>query len=184
MGMDRRRRRRGRQAACERGQSERQRRRAAERARVRAGSRCTSVVGVSTPPEPACGVVPHSGALDIYIAPPPLEAWGAVVACEAHAGSINRALVLERLRQVGVLGRDQPPQDALHFSARQSLTIDPVPSTNPVLHPIWWGLPSAGQVAPAGTPHTGISSWTTGSRKADCDALCSAARTFSPRRQP
>ena len=30
-----------------------------ERACVRAGSR-TLVVGVSTPPEPACGVVPHS----------------------------------------------------------------------------------------------------------------------------
>ena len=49
-----------------------------ERTRVRAGPR-TLVVGVSTPPEPACGVVPHSGASDIYKAPPPLEAWGAVM---------------------------------------------------------------------------------------------------------
>ena len=89
-------------------------RREGERACVRAGPR-TSVVGVSTPPEPACGVVPHSAPWIFDIAPPPLEAWGAVKACAARTVSINRNLFLELLGQVGIRGCDHSPQGATRW---------------------------------------------------------------------
>ena len=89
-------------------------RREGERACVRAGPR-TSVVGVSTPPEPACGVVPHSARWIFDIAPPPLEAWDAVKACAARVGSINRNLFLELLGQGSIRGHDHSPHGAARW---------------------------------------------------------------------
>ena len=65
-------------------------------------------MGVSTPPEPACGVVPHSGALDIYIAPPPLEAWGAFDDVESRPHNSAALPASRALCHGAVPGGDSP----------------------------------------------------------------------------
>ena len=52
----------------------------------------SSLVRVSTPPEPAVRGGTPLGASDIYIAPPPLEAWGAVGRVGRHSPRLCRVI--------------------------------------------------------------------------------------------